>query len=802
MENVLTQLHTTGISCEADTCNLTNLFLHHSEREEQFVHKLALFFTGYLKQHLTLLENEASPIAAVALKYLLRISEVPDQEIFKITVECWHILSQDLFTKSKTSTNNNGGILSFNRTNNAMHALNPIYINILHVLRIILIGNMSKPEEVLVVTDEDNNVVRESTKDTEQLALYKTMRECLVYCTNLDYDDTERIMLGKLQKQVDGSEWSWNNLNTLCWAIGSISGAMDEDPEKRFLVTVIKDLLGLCEMKRGKDNKAIIASNIMYVVGQYPRFLRAHWKFLKTVVNKLFEFMHESHPGVQDMACDTFLKIATKCKRKFVTIQVDETRPFICELVESLNEVVNDLQPHQVNAFYEAVGTMLSDRTPIIVANGNRIEHAQILNQLMSSPNASWKRILTIGSSNPAQMTDSSTLREMIQILKLNTRMVLTIGSMYTSQLETIFQDLLNLHRHYSEYIIQAVASQGPIATQMSTVRMVRSTKKEIVRLLTAYIDLSGPPEADAPTVASGILPPILEPVLLDYNKSIANARDMEVLQFVGKVVSKLKSNVSEVIPKLFEHVFESTLEMITTNHEDFPEHRIHFYQFIRAIIKNCFVSLFNIPPKQQKLTVDAIVWAIKHTERNISEMGLEILYELLQNVSRTPNIAQGFYQQYLLSLIQDILSVMTDRLHKSGFKMHATLLRHMFHLIQMNQVTVPLFDPSTQAAGQTNPAFVREHVSSMLMAGFQTLTRSEVTTFVEGMFDLKMDLPTFKTHLRDFLIQVKEFSSEDNSGLFQEEADMKEKEKRDAMLRERSAVPGILKPSEIDEDL
>lgn len=35
------------------------------------------------------------------------------------------------------------------------------------------------------------------------------------------------------------------------------------------------------------------------MVGQYPKFLRAHWKFLKTVVNKLFEFMHETHPGVQ-----------------------------------------------------------------------------------------------------------------------------------------------------------------------------------------------------------------------------------------------------------------------------------------------------------------------------------------------------------------------------------------------------------------------------------------------------------------------------------------------------------------------
>ena len=97
---------------------------------------------------------------------------------------------------------------------------------------------------------------------------------------------------------------------------------MSEDDEKRFLVVVIKELLGLCENKRGKDNKAVIASNIMYTVGQYPRFLRAHWKFLKTVVNKLFEFMHETHDGVQDMACDTFIKISQKCRRLFVSTQV------------------------------------------------------------------------------------------------------------------------------------------------------------------------------------------------------------------------------------------------------------------------------------------------------------------------------------------------------------------------------------------------------------------------------------------------------------------------------------------------
>lgn len=168
---------------------------------------------------------------------------------------------------------------------------------------------------MLIVENEEGEIVREFLKESDTIVLYKSMRELLVYLTHLDVIDTEAILTEKLAKQMDGSEWSWNNVNTLCWAIGSISGAMstflphlflieffdflptDEETEKRFLVTVIKDLLGLVEMKRGKDNKAVIASDIMYIVGQYPRFLKAHWKFLKTVVNKLFEFMHETHEG-------------------------------------------------------------------------------------------------------------------------------------------------------------------------------------------------------------------------------------------------------------------------------------------------------------------------------------------------------------------------------------------------------------------------------------------------------------------------------------------------------------------------
>jgi len=241
---------------------------------------------------------------------------------------------------------------------------------------------------------------------------------------------------------------------------------------------------------------------------------------------------------------------------------------------------------------------------------------------------------------------------------------------------------------------------------------------------------------------------------------------------------------------------------MITVNFEDYPEHRIKFFEFLRAINSHCFPALFNIPPEHQKLVVDSVVWAMKHTERNISDTGLDILHELLLNVGRTPNVAQGFYQQYLLALMQDVFAVMTDRLHKSGFKMHATLLRHMFHLVQMNQVTVPLFDPANAPVGQTNPSFLQSHISNLLITSFPNLTRSQVTTFIEGMLDLKMDLPTFKTHLRDFLIQLKEFSGDDNSGLYSEETEAAAQRQKEELEARRNAVPGMLKPSEIDNDL
>ena len=79
-----------------------------------------------------------------------------------------------------------------------------------------------------MVENDEGEIVHEFMKENDTAALYKEMRELLVCLTHLDVIDTEAILAEKLTALVDEEEWSWKQLNVLCWAIGSISGARSE----------------------------------------------------------------------------------------------------------------------------------------------------------------------------------------------------------------------------------------------------------------------------------------------------------------------------------------------------------------------------------------------------------------------------------------------------------------------------------------------------------------------------------------------------------------------------------------------
>ncbi|KAJ0765014.1 putative importin-beta domain, armadillo-like helical, exportin-1/Importin-beta [Helianthus annuus] len=780
--------------------NIPDAYGNGSSEEQAFIQNLALFFTSFYKFHIRILESSQENIAALlmGLEYLLNISYVDDTEVFKVCLDYWNLLVLELFEANHNLDNPAAtanmmglqtqmipGIVDGHGTQ--LMQRRQLYSAPMSKLRLLMISRMAKPEEVLIVEDENGNIVRETLKDNDVLVQYKIMRETLIYLCHLDHNDTEKQMLKKLSKQLNGEDWTWNNLNTLCWAIGSISGSMMEEQENRFLVMVIRDLLNLCEITKGKDNKAVIASNIMYVVGQYPRFLRAHWKFLKTVVNKLFEFMHETHPGVQDMACDTFLKIVQKCKRKFVILQVGESEPFVSELLTTLPTTIIDLEPHQIHTFYESVGCMIQAET-------EAAKREEYLQRLMNLPNLRWTEIIGQARNSVDYLKDQDVVRAVLNILQTNTSAASALGTHFLSQITLIFLDMLNVYKMYSELISSTIAEGGPYASRTSYVKLLRSVKKETLKLIETFLDKA----EDQPQIGKQFVPPMMDPVLGDYARNVPDARESEVLSLFATIINKYKAAMIDDVPRIFEAVFQCTLEMITKNFEDYPEHRLKFFSLLQAIATHCFGALILLSPEQLKLVMDSVMWAFRHTERNIAETGLNLLYEMLKNF-QTSEFRNQFYRSYFVLIVQEIFAVLTDTFHKPGFKLHVLVLQHLFCLVESGALTEPLWDASTVSYSYpNNGAFVREYTIKLLCGSFPNIPASEVTRFVNGLFESRADLSTFKNHIRDFLVQSKEFATQDNKDLYAEEAAAQKEKERQRML----SIPGLIAPNEIQDEM
>jgi len=167
---------------------------------------------------------------------------------------------------------------------------------------------------------------------------------------------------------------------------------------------------------------------------------------------------------------------------------------------------------------------------------------------------------------------------------------------------------------------------------------------------------------------------------------------------------------------------------------------------------------LFNVPAEQFKTVVDCVVWAFKHDLPTIFEMGLDTLIVILKNVNNTLEIANQFYSIYFMQLLQDIVFVLTDSLHKSGFKQQATILSMMFQVI--DKLTAPV-SPDVVQLQTSNKEYVYQFIVDLLANSFTTVPKQTTAAYVGNLFQTCGNIAEFKVVLRDYLINLTQFSSD-----------------------------------------
>lgn len=262
-----------------------------------------------------------------------------------------------------------------------------------------------------------------------------------------------------------------------------------------------------------------------------------------------------------------------------------------------------------------------------------------------------------------------------------------------------------------------------------------------------------------------------------------------------------LQNLMDDKISPIMDSIFECTLEMINKDFHEYPEFRVEFFKLLQAINLFCFAALLKLDGRQFKLIIDSCMWASKHDNREVENTGLSMCLELINNMAETdPQTGGIFFQQFYISILQDVFFVLTDSDHKAGFKSQCMLLARMFQLVETNKISQPLYQTDQAPPGTSNKQFVSEFTGNLLQRAFPNLKEIQIQHFVNGLFTLNEDATKFKTHLRDFLISLKEFAG-DNAELYAEEREQEKKDLADAERERAMKVGGLIKPADLDQD-
>ena len=124
-------------------------------------------------------------------------------------------------------------------------------------------------------------------------------------------------------------------------------------------------------------------------------------------------------------------------------------------------------------------------------------------------------------------------------------------------------------------------------------------------------------------------------------------------------------------------------------------------------------------------------MWAIKHYQIQLADIGLDTMNELLSNVVQNQEIANTFFENFYMLILQDTFFVLTDSLHKSGFYKQALIIMKLVAVVE-NQI----FGGTLSSNFSSNKEYVIEYLSDTLVQLFPNTNKMQIQTFVLNMFN------------------------------------------------------------------
>lgn len=704
------------------------------------------FFQTHAKWILVWIQTQGSFIEIVnklkfGLCYMAAFTEVKDPILFKNCVDFWNFFLKNM----NQDPNSAKPSPVLNLSPNSFDHIKTEFSKPLTEMIMFLVMRVPKPQEVRIIIDEQGLPKREELVDSENSMIYETVKEIIRLYALENYMAMKNIIVYKLESQVNLVDWSYENLNSVCWATACLADLRHNVEERNLFISVLRTLLSLCAMKKSLDDKIVIASNIMHIVSQNYVYLKDITSFLGIVVKKLLDFCEEKSDEIIEMACNTLIKIGKSLGPQLVqpltSLKGNLEEPLIHMVLDAIPGLIPNLSIIRKIDFYEAVGY-------IIAAEKDEQTKIGFLIRASADLEKTWINVCT-NAGNRSFFLDINNTNTISLFLRINANFCASIGPSYKLYFERCFGNLDQIYEIYYVLICEMISQYGIQTLAYSEMKKYRGVRKDIINFFQNFILIHKDNSDTFVANYSRIFNKIIE----IFIHEISETKEAEVFEMISASLSVLSRQSISTLLSSLPLILESTLPMITQDFTSYPEVRIAFFGLLKSISNNCFEIILNLEANCFKTIVNCLLWAIRHEIMTIHEVGMEALIAFLMNINQNSNFINQFYKIYFEQIINELLFVTTDKMHQNGFGNQAKCLYILFRV-------VPSFEFKIGQGSEENNMLLYKHILGIMTNAFSNLDVHSHETSLQKLIIASMNNEKeFKVTLKDYLISLSLFT-------------------------------------------
>ncbi|KAL6122666.1 Xpo1 [Nucleospora cyclopteri] len=679
---------------------LSQSFNKFDDLEKLFIKSYSRCFCAIYSNFFDLLNVEDAKIGLVFLK---NISKIPDIDLFREIFSTWRILIYNFYSEFPM------------RSRTAKHLKRSEFSFVLISMFPVFISFMPRPEEVFIIINDLGEVVKDKNVQTADIEFSKRMKENFYYLSFCIKDEIIKHLINATSRILQNTaDFDHVGFNKLCWTIGCYAGAFDIEEEKDFFLNIMKMILTFCECVMSLEQKAIIASNIMFIIGQYKRVLKNNIEFTQICIFKLFEFMEEDFEGIKEMACDNMLRICENCPSQF--FKSFENRLIFESVLQQLPSTAKCLDFYLQRILIEGLFSVL---------NANSVQKQEYVNKIIESCTD-----INLINFNPEPFASLNGVKAVCHLFESY-----CIGF---AMLPAVMRDLCNksdIVKYYSD-LNMYISNNSSISTNL-----VKIVKNSAVNL---FIEIS---QTETDEV---FLNQLTEYVLFDYKNTFYSS----IIKLTSVILKNGSSDVyTQRVIFTISNIILPSVPLINAGDSN-PDVAIELSLLMCEMIKENDLYCRNIPLLMSNPQFDGLYSAILFTVgcmKEISDNSLNFLLLLFRKSFECNN--QEFFNRCLLTTLENIVGLIIDKDTRQNHELQVDLLYEMI-FISKNIPSV--------SSGTENQKLIDDYLANLFKNAFKNVTENSFKIFIKGIFEIR-NKQMFLAHVDDFTVKIYEVGTDED---------------------------------------